>query len=173
MSKQSLAASILAVSLLGVHAGSLAASPKETMAAFHEALAGGDRARALALLSPEVAIYEAGHVERSRDEYARHHLGGDMEFAKTTARKLLKQGERIDGNTAIVWEETETTGTAGGKPVHVFGTGTAILEKKDGAWSIVHIHWSSRKAKQASAPGVSLLPGPAGSAGDRVAGLPL
>lgn len=147
MFKQSLAASILAVSLAGVHAGSLAASPKETMAAFHAALASGDKAKALALLSPEVAIYEAGYVERSREEYAHHHLGGDMEFAKTTTRKLLRQNERIEGNTAIVWEETETTGSARGKPVHVLGTGTAILEKKGDGWSIVHIHWSSRKAK--------------------------
>lgn len=147
MFKQSLAASILAASLFGVHAGSLAASPKETVAAFHDALAGGDKAAALALLAPEAAIYEAGHVERSRDEYAHHHLGGDMAFAKTTTRKVLRQTERVDGNTAIVWEETETTGTSGGKPLHAFGTGTTVLEKKGDGWAIVHVHWSSRKAK--------------------------
>ncbi|MCC2973796.1 DUF4440 domain-containing protein [Massilia sp. IC2-476] len=125
----------------------LAATPKETLEAFHQALASGDKARALALLSPEVAIHESGYVERSRDEYASHHLGGDMEFARTTSRKLLKQTERIDGNTAVVWEETETTGTSRGKPVHLFGTGTAVLEKKGDGWAIVHVHWSSRKAK--------------------------
>lgn len=147
MFKQSLAASMLAASLFGVHAASLAASPKETVAAFHDALATGDKTKALALLAPEVAIYEAGYVERSRDEYAHHHLGGDMEFAKTTTRKVLRQSERIDGNTAIVWEETETTGSARGKPVHAFGTGTMVLEKKGDGWAIVHVHWSSRKAK--------------------------
>lgn len=147
MFKKSLAASVLALSLAGVHAASLAASPKETVAAFHEALASGDKDRALGLLSPAVAIYEAGYVERSRDEYAHHHLGGDMAFAKTTTRKVLQQGERIDGNTAIVWEETETTGSARGKPVHAFGTGTVVLEKKGDGWAIVHVHWSSRKAK--------------------------
>lgn len=147
MFKKSLAASVLALSLAGVHADSLAASPKEAVAAFHEALASGDKDRALALLSPAVAIYEAGYVERSRDEYAHHHLGGDMAFAKTTTRKVLRQGERIDGNTAVVWEETETTGSANGKPVHAFGTGTVVLEKKGDAWAIVHVHWSSRKAK--------------------------
>lgn len=147
MFKQSLAASVLALSLLGVHAGSLAASPKETVEAFHQALASGNSAAALALLSPEVSIYEGGHVERSREEYAHHHLGGDMAFAKTTTRKVLKQGERIEGGTAIVWEETETTGTSRGKPVHAFGTGTTVLAKGAEGWSIVHVHWSSRKAK--------------------------
>ena len=137
----------LAGILLATSAASLAASPKETLAAFHDALVAGDRTKALSLLAPEIAIYEAGYVERSREEYASHHLGGDMEFAKSSTRKVLKQTERIDGNTAVVWEETETTGTSRGKPVHAFGTGTAVLEKRGDAWAIVHVHWSSRKAK--------------------------
>lgn len=147
MITKSLAASLIAGALFGVHGSSLAASPKDTVAAFHDALTSGDKTKALALLAPEVAIYEAGYVERSRDEYAHHHLGGDMAFAKTSTRKVLKQTERIEGNIALVMEETETTGTANGKPVHQLGTGTVVLEKKGDGWAIVHVHWSSRKAK--------------------------
>lgn len=147
MFKKSLALAALATALLGVHAGSFAASPADAVAAFHHALTTGDKDKALSLLSPEIAIYEAGYVERSRDEYAGHHLGGDMEFAKTATRKVLKQSERVEGNTAVVWAETETTGTSRGKPLHVYGTETAVLEKKGGDWAIVHVHWSSRKAK--------------------------
>jgi hypothetical protein len=147
MKNRSIAGLVLATALCAVSAGSLAATPLETVEAFHAALAGGDKAKAAGLLAPEVAIYEAGYVERSRDEYAHHHLGGDIEFAKTSTRKVLKQTERIDGKTAVVWEETETTGSSRGKPVHVFGTGTAVLERNGDNWSIVHVHWSSRKAK--------------------------
>ena len=144
---QSAAGVLLATALFATSAASLAASPKDTLAAFHAALASGDRAKATSLLAPEVAIYEAGYVERSREEYAGHHLGGDIEFAKGATRKVLKQTERIDGKTAILWEETETTGTSRGKPVHAFGTETAVLEKNGDSWTIVHVHWSSRKAK--------------------------
>ncbi|MEX5747657.1 DUF4440 domain-containing protein [Massilia sp. X63] len=147
MKNKTIPALVLSAALVAVSSASLAASPKETLAAFHDALTSGDKAKAISLLSPDIAIYESGYVERSRDEYASHHLGGDMEFAKNSARKVLKQTERVDGNTAVVWEETETTGTSKGKPVHVFGTGTAVLEKKGDTWSIVHVHWSSRKAK--------------------------
>lgn len=147
MKIQSTAGVLLATALCATSASSLAASPKETLAAFHAALSSGDKAKASSLLAPDVAIYEAGYVERSRDEYAGHHLGGDVEFAKNATRKVLKQTERIDGRTAIVWEETETTGTARGKPVHAFGTETAVLEKNGDNWTIVHVHWSSRKAK--------------------------
>ncbi|MFD2365668.1 YybH family protein [Pseudoduganella sp. GCM10020061] len=124
-----------------------AAEAKDTLAAFHAALAAGDRTRALEALAPQAVIYESGYVERSRDEYASHHLGGDMAFAKTATRKVLKQSEHLAGNTAIVWQETETTGTARGQAVHVLGTETAVLQKQGDAWTIVHIHWSSRKAK--------------------------
>ncbi|NNG21570.1 YybH family protein [Telluria aromaticivorans] len=147
MKKKSVPGLFLAAALFAVSSTGLAASPKEALATFHDALTSGDKTKALSLLAPDIAIYESGYVERSRDEYAHHHLGGDMEFAKTSTRKVLKQTERIDGNTAVVWEETETTGTSKGKPLHVLGTGTAVLERKGDTWAIVHVHWSSRKAK--------------------------
>lgn len=125
----------------------LAAAPREAVAAFHAALSSGDKAAAVALLSPEVLIFESGYVERSRAEYASHHLDGDIAFSKTASRKVLSEGERTEGKTAVIWQETETTGTAKGKDIHVFGTETAILEKVGDRWMIVHVHWSSRKAK--------------------------
>lgn len=138
---------ILAVTVASITAAaaSAASSPKDALASFHAALVAGDKARVLELMAPDVAIYESGRVERSRDEYASHHLGGDMEFAKTATRKVLRQSERADGNMAVIWQETETSGTSRGKPIHVFGTETALLEKNEGAWRIVHVHWSSRK----------------------------
>lgn len=147
MIKKWTAGLFLIAAMTGASAGTLTASPTEALAAFHDALVAGDKARATSLLSADIAIYEGGHVERSRDEYAGHHLGGDMEFAKNSTRKVLKQNERVDGNTAIVWQETETTGTLRGTAIHMLGTETAVLQKKDGVWSIVHVHWSSRKAK--------------------------
>ena len=117
----------------------------DSLASFYAALATGDRVKALELLAPTVAIYESGFVEASRDEYAQHHLGGDIEFAKTSTRKVLKHAEKIEGNVAIIWEETETKATLGGKPVASMGTETAVLEKTAGQWRITHVHWSSRK----------------------------
>lgn len=124
-----------------------AATPTETVAAFHEALASGKSEQAITLLSPKINIYESGHVERSRDEYAGHHLPADAAFAKVTKSKVLKQNERIDGNLAVVMQETETTGQFQGKNVHLFGTETALLEKQGDQWIIFHLHWSSRKSQ--------------------------
>jgi len=124
-----------------------ALDPKSTLAAFHAALATGDESRALSMLAEDAVIYESGHVERSRDEYARHHLKSDMAFARTTSVKTVRQTERTGRDVTLIWQETETTGTSGGQPIHLLGLETAVLEKRHQRWAIVHLHWSSRKAK--------------------------
>ena len=135
---------------LAISAASLpafAATPLETLASFHEALSAGKTDEAKVLLSPTIQIFESGYVERSRDEYASHHLPSDMAFAKATRQTILRQNERVDGNTAVVMRETETKGKFKGADVHSFGTETAVLEKQGDKWLITHVHWSSRKAK--------------------------
>ncbi|QYF96021.1 nuclear transport factor 2 family protein [Massilia sp. PAMC28688] len=122
-----------------------AATPSETVTAFHAAITAGERDKALAMLSPEVVIYESGHVERSRDEYAKGHLGSDIAFGREMTRKVLKRSERVSGNMALVFDETETSGTWKGKPVKSMGVETAVLEKQGDGWIITHVHWSSRK----------------------------
>ena len=124
-----------------------AATPAETMDAFQRALAEGKRDAALALLSHKVRIFESGYTENSRDEYAAHHLDSDIDFLRTTRARLLKHEERRAGETAIVMRETETTGSYKDAEVHLFGLETAVLEKAGDGWQIVHLHWSSRKAK--------------------------
>lgn len=124
-----------------------AATPLETVAAFHQALADGKADRASALLDPQIQIYESGYVERSRDEYAGHHLPADIGFAKATSNKVLKQSERMAGELAVVMQESETSGTFKGAKVHLFGTETVVLERRGEQWIITHLHWSSRKAK--------------------------
>jgi len=59
----------------------------------------------------------------------------------------LQQSQRIDGNLAVIWAETETKAKVKGKDVQLFGTETALLQKSGNDWQIVHVHWSSRKSK--------------------------
>ena len=49
--------------------------------AFHTALEHGDTEGTLALLAEDVLIFESGDAERSRDEYAEHHLAADAAFS--------------------------------------------------------------------------------------------
>lgn len=63
--RQLIGLSFLAVVSLPV----FAASPTEIVDEYHAALAGGDTAKALSLLSPTVRIFESGYAEKSKDEY--------------------------------------------------------------------------------------------------------
>src|SRR5215211_6274960 len=49
---------------------------------YHAALASGDSAAALTLLTDDVTVLESGSVE-SRADYRAHHLPADIEFART------------------------------------------------------------------------------------------
>ncbi len=112
--------------------------------AFHAALAAGDRAGALSRLAAEVQIFEAGGAERSRDEYASHHLAGDMEYVAATRTELLSRTVEVAGDTAWVLTLSKTTGTFKGKAVSSRGAETMLLRRGAEGWKIVHVHWSSR-----------------------------
>lgn len=122
------------------------ATPQGTVDAFHRALAAGDREAALALLDPEVLIFESGYAERSADEYSGHHLPADMAFSQAMAREVTERRVEIFGATAVVASETRTRGSFRGKDYDLAGTETMVLRSVDGGWRITHIHWSSSPA---------------------------
>jgi ketosteroid isomerase-like protein len=145
---------LLAVVALAATPGAVRAAAEEPAAAAavavvercHAALAGGDRDAALAQLAPGVVIFEAGGAERSREEYAHHHLAGDLEFAGATTSEVVDRRSGVSGDLAWVLTRSRTHGTFRGKEVKSEATETMLLELAGGAWRIVHVHWSSRKA---------------------------
>lgn len=132
------------VSPLGLMAQDDHDSPSRTVALLHEALAGGDREAVLRLLDPKVTIFESGGAELSRDEYASHHLGSDMEFSAATTRRIVDQQEEETHDAAWVLTRSETSGTFREKEIDILGTESALLRRGEHGWRIVHIHWSSR-----------------------------
>lgn len=116
--------------------------------ALHAAISGGDANKVQALLDPNVLILEGGNVERSRAEYAAHHLASDLKFMQSVSYKLERQRGDTTGNLAWVVSEARLTGVREGKPVDLVSTETLVLKKSNGGWKIVHIHWSSRPVKK-------------------------
>lgn len=112
--------------------------------AFHAALARGDAAGAAAVLSDDALIYEQGFVERSKAEYASHHLPGDAAYAQATRYTLASRGGRVAGDLAYIVSEGRTVGRHRDKEVDRVTLETAVLRRIAGEWKIVHVHWSSR-----------------------------
>ncbi|MDZ4762640.1 MAG: nuclear transport factor 2 family protein [Alphaproteobacteria bacterium] len=114
--------------------------------AFHTALGRKDTTSAAALLSDNALIFEGGYVERSKVEYASHHLGADAAYASAVPTSLVRRSGFADGDMAWIASETRSTGTYKDKPVDRLSTETMVLKKEASGWRIVHIHWSSRAA---------------------------
>lgn len=127
--------------------GALSAEATEAAAAvdaFHAALKAGDTAGALALLAPDVMIFEEGGAERSRDEYASHHLGSDAAFAAASETTVTRRSGWADGDIAWITSEGRTTGQFNGRAVNRLTVETMVLKRHGDGWRIHHIHWSSR-----------------------------
>lgn len=124
-----------------------AAAAVATVENFHKALDAGDGKAALALLTPQLQVFESGHVERSRDEYASRHLDADIQFSKTAQSTLASRHAEVSGDSAWVLSESDVSSQRQGKPVKQRSIETMLLRQTPQGWRIVHIHWSSRTLK--------------------------
>jgi ketosteroid isomerase-like protein len=111
--------------------------------AFHDSLAKNSRQGVLDTLAPDVAIFEQGYTESSREVYGGGHLDSDLKFAETAHYKLGHREAYVDGDTAWVISQGRTTGSFAGQSLDIDNTETMILQRREGRWQIVHIHWSA------------------------------
>lgn len=116
--------------------------PAETVDAFHFALKAGNKQQALELLTPDVQIYEQGRQQRTRTDYARKQLQEDISFASVTQRSVSRRTSKLLGNAAWVMSVNRNRGKVNGRPVDFTTNETMVLNKINGKWRIVHIHWS-------------------------------
>ncbi|HEX8620957.1 MAG TPA: nuclear transport factor 2 family protein [Allosphingosinicella sp.] len=123
-----------------------AAEAAATVDAFHAALRRGDTAAASALLTEDVLVFEEGRAERSKSEYAVRHLGADAEFSKAVSGKVGRRRGSAAGDFAWIATEGRTRGSFRGTEVDRVTDETMVLRRIDGAWKIVHIHWSSAQS---------------------------
>ena len=124
-------------------AGGDSSEVARTVSKFHEALARGDSARALALLDPDATILESGGVE-TRDEYRGHHLPGDIGFARAVKSERGPVRVTMRGDVAWATSTSTTQGEYRGRAVNSTGAELMVLTRDAAGWRISAIHWSSR-----------------------------
>ena len=142
-------AALVTAMILGSAAGAAAQSADSaavaaTVAGFHQALARGDRAAALALLADDIIILESGDTE-TRDEYRSHHLGADIAFAQAVASERGDVRVVVRGDAAWVTATSSTRGTFQNRPVDAVGAELMVLTRTASGWAIRAIHWSSHR----------------------------
>lgn len=103
-----------------------------------------------------LTVFEQGHANYGWKDYRDNHLAPEMAEMKNTKYALSDIRIHLAGKTA--WATFNYTIAAdvmeNGKQRHVDGggLGTAILEKREGRWKIVHWHSSAPRRAPASVP---------------------
>jgi ketosteroid isomerase-like protein len=117
-----------------------------TIDAFHAALRRGDTEGAVALVADDALIFEEGRAERSKAEYAARHLAADAAFSKAVPGVVTRRRGAAAGDMAWIATEGRTKGRYRGTEVDRVTAETMVLRRAEGAWKIVHIHWSSAQS---------------------------
>ncbi len=111
--------------------------------AFHSALAEGDSATVLDLLSADARIVESGRIE-TRDEYRSGHMRGDMRFASAVSREIGSIAVVVLGDVAWATSTSVTQGEARGRTIDSQGAELMVLTREADGWKVRVVHWSSR-----------------------------
>ncbi len=114
----------------------------DALDAFGDALRNGDTEGAAKWLDPDLLVFEGGESE-TLPQYLSAHLKADADFmrdARTSDR--LRQVRLVNGMAVIT---TTDKLQVGDKTLQA--AETAVLKQRNGQWRILHLHWSSRKAK--------------------------
>lgn len=119
-------------------------APVATVDAFHAALTSGNTRAVLDLLAEDVLIFESGGVERSRAEYASHHLAADAAYSAAVRRTLVNRSHGEAGDAAWVTSVETVAGAYRGGAINSRSVETMLLRQVAGQWRITHIHWSSK-----------------------------
>jgi ketosteroid isomerase-like protein len=97
-----------------------------------------------------VTVFEQGHANYGWADYRDNHLAPEMKEMKNTKYSLSDIRVKVTGATAWATFKYSISADIGSRHVDGGGLGTAVLEKRDGRWQIVH--WHTSAPRRAPAP---------------------
>ena len=142
----SLASNVVAQSATPMQKSADSLEVARVVRAYQQALAAGDSATALRLLTSDAVILESGGME-SREEYRSHHLPSDIEYARAVKSTDGPLSVKVRGDAAWVASTSTAEGQFRGRPVNSLGAELMVLTRTADGWRIAAIHWSSRSRR--------------------------
>ncbi|MDQ3750918.1 MAG: nuclear transport factor 2 family protein [Acidobacteriota bacterium] len=102
--------------------------------------------------SEDVTVFESGHANYGWADYRNSHLAPELKEFKNTKYAFSDLKVKVDGKTAWATFKYALAADIGTRNIQSGGLGTAILEKRDGRWQIVHWHSSAPRRAPAASP---------------------
>ncbi len=100
--------------------------------------------------SEDVTVFESGHANYGWTDYRNNHLAPELKEFKNTKYAFSDLKVKTLGNLALATFKYTLSADIGARRVDSGGLGTAVLEKRDGRWQI--IHWHSSAPRRAPSP---------------------
>jgi len=100
--------------------------------------------------SEDVTVFESGHANYGWTDYRNNHLAPELKEFKNTKYSFSDLKVKVDGKTAWATFKYSLSADIGTRNIQSGGLGTAVLEKRDGRWQIVH--WHSSAPRRAPSP---------------------
>jgi ketosteroid isomerase-like protein len=100
--------------------------------------------------SEDVTVFESGHANYGWTDYRNSHLAPELKEFKNTNYSFSDLKVKVDGKTAWATFKYALQADIGTRKIESGGLGTAVLEKRDGRWQIVH--WHSSAPRRAPSP---------------------
>lgn len=100
--------------------------------------------------SEDVTVFESGHANYGWADYRNNHLAPELKEFKNTKYAFSDLKVKVDGKTAWATFKYSLSADIGTRNIQSGGLGTAVLEKRDGRWQIVH--WHSSAPRRAPSP---------------------
>lgn len=97
-----------------------------------------------------VTVFESGHANYGWNDYRNTHLAPELKEFKNTKYAFSDLKVKVDGKTAWATFKYTLSADLGTRHIDSGGLGTAVLEKRDGKWRIVHWHSSAPRRAPAA-----------------------
>lgn len=102
-----------------------------------------------------VTVFESGHANYGWNDYRNTHLAPELKEFKNTKYAFSDLKVKVDGKTAWATFKYTLAAEMGTRKIESGGLGTAVLEKREGIWRIVHWHSSAPRRVPAPQPSPS------------------
>ena len=94
---------------------------------------------------PGVHIIEGTGVNHGWEDYRDHHLQPELQLFQNLTYRYFAIEPLVKGSLAYAGFQYELTADTTSGKIASTGRGTAVLEKMDGKWRVVHMHTSGRR----------------------------
>jgi ketosteroid isomerase-like protein len=111
---------------------------------YNAAFTSRDLAALKGLLAPDIVLYEHSVKNIGLDDVWENHLRPEVEAFENATGEFTDARYWVAGGLGLVTRQYRIQATMRGRPIDARGNETMVWSKRDGAWKVVHIHYSHR-----------------------------